>query len=126
MSSSPAMVRPFQNTEKLPATRPDRMFSDGPPSRDAATISRVWREFELVNTFVSSGMSAAASVPHEMMLDSFHHRPPPRSDSIHLDTMYVTAMERSDVSHTSVVSGASKSILSLPVCCERASVAFSE
>jgi len=86
----------------------------------------VWREFALVKTFVSSGMSAAASVPHEMMLDSFHHSPPPRSDSIHLDTTYVTAIDRIEVSHTSVVSGASKSILSLPVCCERASDAFSE
>ena len=42
------------------------------------------------------------------------------------DATKVTATEMIEVSHTSVVSGASKSILSLPVCCERASDAFSE
>ena len=71
------MAMPFQKQEKLPATRPERMVSEAPPSREALTISATWREFELVNTLVSSGITAAASVPHEMMIESFHHSPRP-------------------------------------------------
>src|SRR6266508_2898095 len=73
MNSSAPSVSAFQNTEKLPATSPDRMLSDAPPSLEAATISWVWREWLEVNTLVSSGISAAASVPQEMIVDSFHH-----------------------------------------------------
>ena len=65
----------FQNTEKLPATSPERMVSEAPPSRVAATISRTCRELLLVKTLVNSGIKAAASVPQEMMTESFHHRP---------------------------------------------------
>src|SRR6266487_120664 len=75
ISSSTARVSAFQKTEKLPATRPERMFSEAPPSFEAATTSATWRECELVNTFVNSGISAAASVPQEMIVDSFHHSP---------------------------------------------------
>src|SRR2546427_2206345 len=91
--SSTEMVRAFQNTEKLPATRPERMVSEAPPSRVAATISRTWRELLLVNTLVNSGIKAAASVPHEMMVESFHHSPAPRSKSIQRDTTNVTTIE---------------------------------
>ena len=99
-------------------------MSGAPPSREAATISRVWRELLLVKTLVSSGISAAASVPHEMMVESFHHSPAPRSASIQRETANVTAIESSDVVHTRLVSGASKSILSLPAFCERAIAPF--
>src|SRR5262245_66505004 len=104
----------FQNTEKLPATIPERMVSDAPPARDALTISFTWRECELVKTLVSSGMMAAARVPHEMMTESFHHSPPPSEYRMAWDTPKVTTIESSDVIHTSEVSGASKSILLLP------------
>src|SRR5678815_1264199 len=119
-----ASVSAFQNTEKLPATRPERMVSDAPPSREAATISLVWRELELVKALVSSGINAAASVPHEMIAESFHHSPPPRTPSIHFETRNVTAIESSDVSHTRLVSGASKLILSLLAFCERKTASF--
>src|SRR5258705_13001545 len=110
MNSRTVSVAAFQNTEKFPATSPDRMLSDAPPSRDAATISRTWRELLLVNTLVNSGIRAAASVPHEMIVESFHHRPAPRSASIQRDTAKVTRIETIEVSHTRLVRGPSKSI----------------
>src|SRR5678815_1433192 len=67
------MVSPSQNAEKLPATRPDRMFSDAPPSRELVTTSRTWRELVDVNTFTNSGMIAPASVPQVITVASFHH-----------------------------------------------------
>src|SRR6185295_11787348 len=70
----PAMSMPFQNALKLPATRPERIVSDAPPSRDAVTISWTCFEWELVNTLVNSGMSTAASVPQLMMVASCHQR----------------------------------------------------
>src|SRR3954471_22726475 len=108
------IVMPSQYALKLPATRPDRMFSDGPPSRDDVTTSRTCRDSVDVKTFTNSGMIAPASVPHVITLDSFHHRllSPPRSGIMKYDTMYVSTTERIDVSHTRNVSGASKFILS--------------
>src|SRR5262249_1284016 len=98
------------------------MFSDGPPSFDAVTVSRTWPEVIDVNTFTSSGMIAPASVPHEMIADSFPHRPlgsetPAGSGPMPLphrtyDTRNVSATDTIDVSHTSAVSGCSKFILS--------------
>src|SRR5215470_3228996 len=119
-----AIARPIQKAEKLPATRPDRMVSEAPPSRDALTISFTWRECELVKTLVSSGMMAAAKVPHEMMTESFHHNPPPSEYRMAWETPKVTTIESSDVIHTSEVSGASKSILLLPALCARAMAPF--
>src|SRR6516225_1792321 len=69
-----AMSRPFQNALKFPATMPDRMVSDGPPSRDAVTISWTCLECELVKTLVNSGISTAARVPQLMMVASCHQR----------------------------------------------------
>src|SRR6478672_10959 len=110
---SPMIVIPSQNALKLPATRPDRMLSEEPPSRDDVTTSRVCRDSVDVNTFTNSGMIAPASVPHVMTADSFHHSvPSPRSGIIALDTMNVRITERIDVSQTRNVSGASKFILS--------------
>src|SRR6185503_17925553 len=70
----PAMSMPFQKALKLPATRPERIVSDAPPSRDAVTISCTCFECELVKTLVNSGMSTAASVPQLMIVASCHQR----------------------------------------------------
>src|SRR5215208_6301794 len=99
------IVMPSQYALKLPATKPDKMLSDGPPSRDDVTTSRTCRDSVDVNTFTNSGMIAPASVPHVITLDSFHHRlPSPRSGIIRYDTMYVRATERIEVSQTRNVS----------------------
>ena len=65
---------PIQKALKLPATNPERMVSEAPPSRDAVTISWTCLEWELVKTLVNSGISTAASVPQLMMLASCHQR----------------------------------------------------
>ena len=73
------IVMPSQYALKFPATNPDRMLSDGPPSRDDVTTSRTCRDSVDVNTFTNYGMIAPASVPQVMTLDSFHQRlPSPR------------------------------------------------
>src|SRR4051794_29421732 len=64
---------PFQKALKLPATMPDRMVSDAPPSRAAVTISWTCLECELVKTLVNSGISTAASVPQLMIAASWDH-----------------------------------------------------
>src|SRR6187397_1621695 len=101
------IVMPSQYALKFPATKPDRMLSEAPPSRDEMTTSRTCADSTEVNTFTSSGMIAPASVPHVMMMPSFHHSvPSPRSGmSIH-DTTNVAATDTIDVNHTSDVSGA--------------------
>src|SRR3954463_8739566 len=78
---------PSQYALKFPATRPDRMFSDAPPSRDDVTTSFTWPDSVDVNTLTSSGMIAPASVPQVMMLESFHHSvlSPPRFGIIKYD-----------------------------------------
>src|SRR5204862_2409917 len=68
------MSMPFQKALKLPATSPDKIVSDAPPSREAVTISCTCLECELVNTFVNSGISTAASVPQLMIEASCHHK----------------------------------------------------
>ena len=65
---------PFQKALKLPATMPERIVSDAPPSREAVTISWTCLECELVKTLVNSGISTAASVPQLMIVASCHHR----------------------------------------------------
>src|SRR5918994_4052969 len=70
---SATMLRPSQKALKLPATKPERMFSDAPPSRDDVTTSLTWADSVDVNTFTSSGMIAPASVPQVMIVASFHH-----------------------------------------------------
>src|SRR5262245_15660320 len=77
---SATMLSPSQYELKLPATKPDRMFRDGPPSRDDVTTSLTCADSVEVNTFTNSGMMAPASVPHVITVDSFHHNEPsPRS-----------------------------------------------
>src|SRR5262245_34492314 len=89
------------------------MFNEGPPSRDDVTTSLTCPESTDVKTLTNSGISAPASVPHVMTVESFHHIvPSPRSLMSRYDTMYVMATDTSEVSQTSEVSGASKFILS--------------
>src|ERR1700754_802409 len=100
------IVMPSQYALKLPATKPDRMLSDGPPSRDDVTTSLTCRDSVDVKTLTNSGMIAPASVPHVMTAESFHHSvPSPRFGIIIFDTTNVRITERIDVSHTRNVSG---------------------
>ncbi len=64
---------PIQKALKLPATIPERMFKDGPPSREALTTSAAWVELGLVNILVNSGIKAAPKVPMLMMADKTNH-----------------------------------------------------
>src|SRR3954451_6578474 len=90
------------------------MFKDAPPSRELVTISLTWRELVEVNTLTNSGITAPASVPQLMIVASFHQREgsPARSGIIIALMPYVRTIERIEVSHTRLVRGASKSILS--------------
>src|ERR1700722_18186555 len=113
MLISATMLSPSQYAEKLPATNPDRIPSAAPPSCADFTTSFTWLDLVEVKTFTSSGMTAPASVPHEMIEASFHHRvPSPRWGIISYETMKVRMMEVMDVIHTSDVNGVSKSISS--------------
>src|SRR5437773_7094205 len=106
---------PSQYAEKFPATSPERMSSDAPPSRAEVTTSRTWPDSVDVNTLTSSGMIAPASVPHVMTVESFHHSvPSPRSLTRTHEARYVIATDTNDVSHTSRVSGASKFMRATP------------
>src|SRR5438874_11328687 len=71
---TPAIRMPFQKALKLPATRPERIVNDAPPSREAVTISCTGLECELVKTLVNSGISTAARVPQLMIVASWNHR----------------------------------------------------
>src|SRR2546422_627222 len=90
------------------------MLSDAPPSLEEVTTSATWIESVEVNTLTSSGIIAPASVPHEMMVASFHHRvvSPPKLGTMMLETKKVSTTETIDVIQTSEVSGVSKFILS--------------
>ena len=61
-----------------------------------------------------------------MIVDSFHHRPFANavSGSSQRETANVTTIEMIEVSHTRLVSGASKLILSLPMFCAREMAEF--
>src|SRR5215831_9716931 len=103
------ITSPIQYELKFPAVSPDRMFSDGPPSREAVTTSLTWRDSVEVKTLTTSGMMAPASVPQLMMVDSFHQSVSlpagPRRGMSRYDTMKVMATDTIDVTHTSCVSG---------------------
>jgi hypothetical protein len=89
--------------------------SEAPPSREALTISATCFECELVNTLVNSGIRAPASVPHEMITESFHHIPSAIFESMASETMNVTMIDTIEVSHTRTVKGASKLNFFLPL-----------
>src|SRR5208282_5056267 len=121
---SAIMTSPIQNAQKLPATKPDRMFSDAPPWPDAVTISFTCRDLVLTKILVNSMMSGPASVPHEMMPASTHQRfglsmpgnvsCPGSSNQL---AAKVATMETMEVNHTRFVSGCSQlnSFLSLKI-----------
>src|SRR5436309_14495574 len=67
------MQRPIQTADMLPATKPERMFSDAPPCLEQLVTSRTWRELVLTNILVNSGINAPATVPQLMMMESTHH-----------------------------------------------------
>src|SRR5258708_39849196 len=79
------MLSPSQYALKLPATKPDRMFSEAPPSRDEDTTSLTWPESTDVKILTNSGMIAPASVPHVMTVDSFHQSVPSPSPGMSRD-----------------------------------------
>src|SRR5882672_3528956 len=87
-----------QKALKFPATKPERMFSDAPPSRDDVTISRTCADLSDVNTVTSSGMIAPARVPQLITSDSFHHSvgSPPRSGMMSDETTNVSATDTSE------------------------------
>jgi hypothetical protein len=66
------IVMPSQYALKLPATKPDRMFREAPPSLDDVTTSLTCADSVDVKTLTSSGMIAPASVPQVMTVESFH------------------------------------------------------
>src|SRR5215475_16182644 len=107
-----AILMPSQKPEKLPATNPDRMLSDEPPSRDDVTTSLTCCDSVEVKTLTSSGMIAPAAVPHEMMIESCHHKLGllPRSGIINLETTKVRTIETAEVMITRLVRGRSKFI----------------
>src|SRR5712671_7874828 len=101
------MQRPIQNAEKFPATKPDRMFSDAPPCLEQFVTSRTCLELVLTNTLVNSGISAPATVPQLMMIESTHHKSvcvtpaaSLKSPSNTLLAMNVTPIETADVIQT--------------------------
>src|SRR3954468_9643137 len=99
---------PSQYALKFPATKPDRMLSDAPPSRDEVTTSCTWADFTEVNTFTSSGMIAPASVPQVITAESFHQRlPAPGLGSGMRGNTNVSPPGPSHARQTSDVSGAS-------------------
>src|SRR6185369_16554841 len=106
------MLMPSQYAEKLPATKPERMFSDGPPSRDDVTTSLTCRDSVEVKIFTSSGISAPAIVPQEMMIASFHQSVslPLSAGIVNFETTKVITTETIEVIQTREVSGASKFI----------------
>src|SRR5262245_13962464 len=109
---------PFQNALKLPATMPERIVSDAPPSRDAVTISWTCLLCELVKTFVNSGINTAASVPQLMIVASCHHRlgkaivlPPFTTDRSPISSQLMpndVVMQRIEAIQIRRVSGSSK------------------
>src|SRR5690348_12447468 len=71
---SAMMMRPIQKAEKLPATNPDKIFSEAPPCLEQLVTSRTCLELVLTKTLVNSGINAPATVPQLMMPDNTHQR----------------------------------------------------
>src|SRR5438477_12170419 len=109
------ITRPIQKAEKLPATKPERIFREAPPCLEQFVTSRTCLQLVLTNIFVNSGITAPATVPQLMITDSTHQRSgcaapvaSLKSPSSILLAMKVTTMDTADVIHTRCVSGASK------------------
>jgi hypothetical protein len=103
---------PIQYALKFPATNPERMFKDGPPSREEVTTSFTCPDFVEVKTLTNSGMTAPASVPQVMIIDNFHQRvvSPPISGMRKYEAMNVKRIEMIEVIQTKDVKGDSKFI----------------
>src|SRR5215813_10088823 len=111
----PTTTMPSQYALKLPATSPERISSEAPPSRAEVTTSRRWDDSVDVKTLTNSGMMAPASVPQVMTVASFHQIvPSPSVGMSHQETRYVSATDTIEVIHTRLVSGASKFIREAP------------
>src|SRR6266576_4665119 len=106
------MLIPSQYAEKFPATRPERILSDGPPSREDVTTSCTCFDVVEVNTLTNSGMIAPANVPHEMIVANFHHwvGSLPSVGIVSLETIKVITTDTIEVIQTREVRGASKFI----------------
>src|SRR5258706_610364 len=87
-------------------------FPPPPISFAEVTTSFTWRDSTEVKALTSSGISAPASVPQEMIEASFHHCvvSPPRLGMILYETKYVATIETIEVIQTNEVSGVSKFI----------------
>ena len=105
------MIAPIQKPEKLPATIPERIVKEAPPSREAVTTSFVCFAFGEVNILVASGIKAAPNVPQEMINDKLNHKLFGRSPKSHLLTAKVVMIDNIEVNQTRFVKGASKSNL---------------
>src|SRR4051812_47835293 len=115
------MISPIQKAEKLPATKPDKIFREAPPCFEQFVTSRTCREVVLTNTLVNSGMNAPATVPQLMITDRTHHKSActtplaslksPRSNLL---ATKVIRMDTAEVIQTKWVNGASKSKSFLP------------
>ena len=82
-----AMPREDQYAEKLPATRPERMLSEGPPSRDDVTTSRTCLECVDVKIFAARDDGAGERTA-VMTVESCHQRSalPPRFGMVRYDS----------------------------------------
>src|SRR6266542_2215555 len=80
---STTMTMPSQYALKFPATSPDRMPSEAPPSRADVTTSRTGADSVEVKILTSSGMIAPASVPQVMTVESFHQKLPLHGRFLH-------------------------------------------
>src|SRR5438067_2744350 len=101
------IVRPIQKAEKLPATKPERMFKEAPPCFEQLVTSRTCLDVVLTNTLVNSGISAPATVPQLMISESTHQSagcgtplPSLKSPSSTLLATKVTRIETADVIQT--------------------------
>ena len=97
------------------------MLRDAPPCLEQLVTSLTWRELVLTKILVNSGISAPATVPQLMMMDSTHHKSvctapalSLKSPSSSLLAMKVTPMDTAEVIQTRWVNGASKSKSFLP------------
>src|SRR5262245_14147795 len=121
------MHSPIQKADMLPATKPDKMFSDAPPCLEQLVTSFTCREVVLTKTLVNSGINAPATVPQLIIAERTHHNfgsgratsletpstvaicGMAKSANISLLAIKVTAIETREVIQTRWVSGASKS-----------------
>src|SRR5262249_8884501 len=108
----PTTTMPSQYALKLPATSPERISREAPPSPAEVTTSRTCDDSVEVKTLTNSGMMAPASVPQVMTVASFHHREPsPRVGMSHQETREVRTTDTMEVIHTRLLRGCSKFIL---------------